>query len=189
MRDIRVASVQFEHAAGDKAANLRARSTRFAEDAAAQGAEIVVCPELPSPGFWFLRKLSRDELAALAEPVPDGLTSTSICLRFRRGWGSPWAWASLESGRERLDVQHLCGRDAGRRDQAPHRKIHAFESHYMTPGSEYHGFRHAARVPRRRADLLRLQHHRERPHHRADGRRYPPCPAPDRRRDIQGPAT
>ena len=48
MRDIRVASVQFEHAAGDKAANL-AKVDSFVEKAAAQKAEIVVFPVPPLP--------------------------------------------------------------------------------------------------------------------------------------------
>jgi len=44
MRDVRVASVQMESAAGDKEANFR-KVARFAEEAAARGVEIVLCPE------------------------------------------------------------------------------------------------------------------------------------------------
>jgi N-carbamoylputrescine amidase len=44
MNNIRVAAVQFEHAAGDKQANLE-KVTRFSELAAGRGAEIVVFPE------------------------------------------------------------------------------------------------------------------------------------------------
>src|SRR2546423_9389551 len=71
MRNIRVAAVQFQHAPGDKAANL-ATIERFVVSAAAQRVEIIAFPECCISGYWHLRKLSRDELTALAEPVPDG---------------------------------------------------------------------------------------------------------------------
>src|SRR5262245_50556083 len=71
MRNIRVAAVQFQHAAGDKAANL-ATVERFARTAAAREVEIIVFPECCLSGYWHLRKLTRDQLVALAEPVPGG---------------------------------------------------------------------------------------------------------------------
>ncbi len=71
MRDVRVASVQMESAAGDKEANLR-KVARFTEEAAARGAEVVVCPECCLTGYWFLRRLTVPQLEALAEPVPEG---------------------------------------------------------------------------------------------------------------------
>src|SRR3989441_3492604 len=71
MRNIRVAAVQFQHAPGEKAANL-ATIERFVASAAAQQVEIIAFPECCISGYWHLRKLSRDELTALAEPVPLG---------------------------------------------------------------------------------------------------------------------
>ena len=77
MKDSRVASVQFEHLPGDKAANL-AKVHHYAAEAAKQGAELVVCPEMCVTGYWFLRDLSRDELDALAEPIPAGPTTQEL---------------------------------------------------------------------------------------------------------------
>jgi len=82
MRDIRVASVQFEHKAGDKKYNLD-RVRDFVGKAANAGAEIVVFPEMCLAGYWHVRKLSRDQVAALAEPVPDG-PSTQELLKLSR---------------------------------------------------------------------------------------------------------
>ena len=65
MRDVRVASVQMESAAGDKEANLR-KVARFTEEAASRGAEVVVCPECCLTGYWFLRRLTLPQLEALA---------------------------------------------------------------------------------------------------------------------------
>jgi predicted amidohydrolase len=71
MRDIRVATVQFQHAAGDKAYNL-GRVRHFVADAAGSGVEIIAFPEMCLTGYWHVRKLSREDFEALAEPVPDG---------------------------------------------------------------------------------------------------------------------
>src|SRR5918998_1044531 len=71
MRDIRVATVQFQHAPGDQSYNL-ARVRHFVTEGARQGVEIIAFPEMCLTGFWHVRKLSRDAVEALAEPVPDG---------------------------------------------------------------------------------------------------------------------
>ena len=71
MRDIRVAAAQFEHRNNDKAYNLS--PDRRADPAGGRkGAEIVSFHECSISGYTFLQHLSRDELAALAEPVPGG---------------------------------------------------------------------------------------------------------------------
>ena len=51
MQNIRVASVQFEHAAGDKAANFE-KIRYFVAEAARQGASIVAFPECCITGYW-----------------------------------------------------------------------------------------------------------------------------------------
>ena len=70
-RTLRVATVQFESLAGDKEANFRKIET-FVQQAAAQGVQLVVFPECCVTGYWFIRNLSVGQLAALAEPIPDG---------------------------------------------------------------------------------------------------------------------
>ena len=59
MRNIRVASVQFESAPGDKQANL-AKIRQFVERAARERVEIIVFPECCITGYWFLRNLGRE---------------------------------------------------------------------------------------------------------------------------------
>ena len=134
MRNIRVASVQFEHAAGDKAANL-AKIVRFAGEAAARKVEILAFPECCVTGYWFLRNLSRADLLALAEPVPDG-PSTRALLGLSRQHGM-----TIGAGLVELDEAGLMHNTyvvampdgAWRR----HRKIHAFEHDHIVPGSEF----------------------------------------------------
>ena len=64
MKDIRVASVQFEHAAGDKEGNF-AKVVKFVEQAAEQKVDMAAFPECCITGYWTLRDLSREELDAL----------------------------------------------------------------------------------------------------------------------------
>jgi predicted amidohydrolase len=73
MRDIRVATGQFEHRDRDKAYNL-SRIHELTRRAVDQGAEIVSFHECSTCGYTFLQRLSWDDLAEIAEPVPDGPT-------------------------------------------------------------------------------------------------------------------
>jgi N-carbamoylputrescine amidase len=68
---LRIACVQMEPRIGEKAANV-ARSVAFIEEAARQGAELVVLPELANTGYVFE---SLEEATGLSEPVPDGETT------------------------------------------------------------------------------------------------------------------
>ncbi len=80
MRDIRVATVQFQHAAGDKAYNF-GRIRHFvtaAARAARARVEMIAFPEMCLTGYWHVRKLSRAAFEALAEPVPDGPSTRDL---------------------------------------------------------------------------------------------------------------
>src|SRR5687767_13130039 len=70
-RQIRVASVQIESRPADKEANFRKIET-FTAQAAVQGVRLIVFPECCITGYWFIRNLSVSQLAALAEPIPNG---------------------------------------------------------------------------------------------------------------------
>ncbi|WP_237168466.1 nitrilase family protein [Paracoccus shandongensis] len=65
---VTVACLQFEPQFGAVDANL-AEITRLASEAAAQGARILVLPELADTGYVFE---SHDEVERLAAPIPDG---------------------------------------------------------------------------------------------------------------------
>ena len=73
MRDITVASVQFQHQPGNKTANL-AIMEKFVLQAAEQKVEILAFPECCVPGYWHLRDFDREQLLPLAEKIPAGPT-------------------------------------------------------------------------------------------------------------------
>lgn len=134
MQNLRVAAVQFEHAPGDKRVNLR-KVDAFTEQAAAQGVELIAFPECCITGYWFLRNLSRSQLADLAEPVPAGpSTQHLLALASRHGIT---VGAGLVEGDEqgRLYNTYVIAMPNGQCRR--HRKIQAFESEHITPGSEF----------------------------------------------------
>jgi predicted amidohydrolase len=76
-RTLRVAAVQFESLPGDKHANFR-KIEAFVERAAAQGVRLIIFPECCLTGYWFIRNLSVEQLAALSEPVPEGASTRRL---------------------------------------------------------------------------------------------------------------
>jgi predicted amidohydrolase len=77
MRDIRIATAQFEHRDGDKSYNL-GRIRSLANQAAVLGAELIAFHECCVTGYTFLQRLAREELVALSEPVPDGRSVAAL---------------------------------------------------------------------------------------------------------------
>jgi predicted amidohydrolase len=133
-RRIRVASVQMEHAAGDKEANF-AKIERFAEQAAAQNVQLVVFPECCVCGYWFLRKLSTPQLDELAEPIPEGPSTRRLSALARR-YGITIGAGWIES--TDMDVFHnsyvVALADGSIR---VHRKLQAFEHPAVRSGAAY----------------------------------------------------
>lgn len=131
---LRAASVQFQHAAGDKSANL-ARIRSFVAQAAEKSVELIAFPEMCITGYWHLRKLSRDELEALAEPVPDG-ASTAEIISLAREYGMTIGAGLIERGGDgALYNSYVVATADGR--TACHRKLHAFVSPYLASGDRY----------------------------------------------------
>ena len=134
MRDIRVAAVQFQHAPGDKTYNL-GRVRHYVEEAARSGAEIICFPEMCLTGYWHVRKLSRAEVEALAEPVPDG-PSTQSLLDLARAHEMTIGAGLIERA---ADGQLYNGFVVAMPDGkwVCHRKLHEFVSEYLSNGDSY----------------------------------------------------
>ncbi len=134
MRNVRVAAVQFQHAPGDKAANL-ATIERFARQAAERRVEIVVFPECCISGYWHLRKLSREELTDLAEPVPAGPAAQRLLALSRQHGISIGAGLVERDDGGRLYNSFVVAMPDGQ--LACHRKLHVFVSEFLAPGDRY----------------------------------------------------
>lgn len=133
-RRLRVASVQMESLPGDKEANF-AKVERYVAEAAAQGVRLVVFPECCLTGYWFIRNLTDAQLAALAEPVPDGPSVRRLAVlakRHRISVGAGLVEAGSDGAYYNTYVVALPDGTLHR-----HRKLHAFEHPRIQCGSEY----------------------------------------------------
>ena len=134
MRDIRVATVQFQHAPGDRTYNLD-RVRHFVAEGARSGVEIIAFPEMCLTGYWHVRKLSRDAFVALAEPVPDGPCSQEL-LRLARENRMTIGAGLVERGNDgRIYNSYVVAMPDGA--SAVHRKLHVFEHPDISAGDGY----------------------------------------------------
>ena len=134
MRDIRVAAVQFQHKAGDKEYNL-GRVRHFVGEAAKSKVEIILFPEMCLTGYWHVRKLSRDQVAALAEPVPDG-RSTQELLRLSSQHHMTICAGLIEQADDgKFYNASIVAMPDGR--WARHRKMHEFVSEHISDGDQF----------------------------------------------------
>ena len=133
MKNVRVAAVQLEPVPRDKRTNLD-KVRRFVEAAARERVAIVSFPECCITGYWFLRRISRDEMSALAEPVFDGPSSkelASLSREFRMTVGA----GLVEGEGDKFYNTYVVAMPDGQLRR--HRKIHAFEGVFMSSGSEF----------------------------------------------------
>ena len=134
MKTIRVASVQFEHTAGDKKANL-SQIADFVKQAAGQGVELIVFPECCITGYLFLRKLNREQLLALAEPVFDGPSSQALMALAKEYDMTIGAGLVEIAEDEKMYNTYVVAMPNGEFQR--HRKIHCFISEHLSSGSEF----------------------------------------------------
>jgi predicted amidohydrolase len=118
----------------DKEANFRTLE-RFVRQAAAAGARLVVFPECCVSGYWFIRNLAPDALAALAEPIPDGQSTErllALAQRYQVSLGAGWVETGVDGQFHNSYVVALPDGSFHR-----HRKLHAFEHSLIRSGSEF----------------------------------------------------
>jgi len=142
MDNVRAAAVQFESIQADKPANLET-IRRFAARAAERGVQLLVFPECCVTGYWFLRKLSREQLGQLAEPV-NGPSSAAL-LELASRYGMTIGAGFVEADEDRFYNTYVVAMpDCGMRR---HRKLHSIENDHIASGNEFtvfdtpHGFR------------------------------------------------
>lgn len=133
MQDLTIATAQFESRNGDKTYNLSVIE-KLSRKAAERGAQAVSFHELCITSYGFLRKLSRQQLAELAEEVPQGesmLELTNIARRYK----ITLLAGLLEKEEDHFYNTYVCVNEHGM--LAKFRKLHPFISPYLSPGNEY----------------------------------------------------
>src|SRR5881227_189735 len=134
MKNIRAASVQFQHSPGDKQSNLN-KVRAFVEEAATRRVELIAFPEMCVTGYWHVRNLSREAVEWLAEPVPSGPTTLALLSLSAEHAMTIGAGLIERAADGSLYNAYVVAMPDGR--TACHRKLHAFEGPYMKSGDQY----------------------------------------------------
>jgi len=134
MRDIRIAAAQFENRDNDKAYNL-SRIRELTRRAVDQGAEIVSFHEVCIPGYSWVQPLSKQELLAVAEPVPDG-PSTQELIAVAREF-SVVVMAGLLERDEAGSIYNSYVTVSPDGFLTRFHKLHPFVNPHLTPGAGY----------------------------------------------------
>ena len=142
MNPIRIAAAQFEGTNGDKQRNLDVMESLVGK-AVTLDAQVVSFHEVCIPNYTFMRRLSKDELLELAEPVPEG-PSVGRLMAMSKAHGVAILAGLLEVDGDRLYNTYVCV--DGDAFVARHRKIHAFINPHISCGNEFatfdlHGWR------------------------------------------------
>lgn len=134
MEPLKIATAQFEHKSGDKDYNLSIIESLSAQ-AAAEGARVVAFHECSVSGYTFARHLSREQMLALAEPVPEGASMkrlTAIAAKYNIAL---LAGLFERDAEERLFKTYVCVDGNGL--VAKYHKLHPFINPHLTPGDRY----------------------------------------------------
>lgn len=136
MRDLKIASCQFEHRDGDKGYNLSVVK-RLAEQAVFQGAEVVAFHECCLTGYAYLQDLSREQFEEMAEQVPEGRCCLELCSIATKCRAPVLAGLiELDPATGKMYNTYVCATpDHG--IVARHRKLHAFINPHISCGESF----------------------------------------------------
>lgn len=132
MNLFRSAVVQFEAVPDQPAANL-ATFERLARQAVADGAKLVVFPEMCLLGYWHLRRHTAERLHELASPADGPLVDRVLALAEELDAGIGVGF--LEDADGKLFNSYAVCLPTGA--VHVHRKLHAFEHEAIASGSSY----------------------------------------------------
>lgn len=134
MENIKIATAQFENRSGDKTYNLSVIKQLTAK-AAAQGAQVIAFHECSVTGYSYARKLSRDQMIEIAEPIPDGPSIMKL-IELSNEYDIVILAGLFEKGENsNLFKAQVCVDKNGL--VAKHRKLHPFINPNLTPGNSY----------------------------------------------------
>ncbi len=140
---MKVATAQFENRSGDKQYNLSVID-QLAGKAAGEGATAIAFHECAITGYSFARNLSREQLLAIAEPLPEGESIRALQEIAGRHHITLLAGLFERDEQGRIFKAYVCVNETGM--LAKHRKLHPFINPAILPGDQYtvfdlHGWR------------------------------------------------
>ena len=134
MNNLKISTAQFEHCSSDKTYNLSIID-QLTGQAANEGADMVAFHECSVTGYTFARRLSKEHMLELAEPIPDGKSIESLIRIARKHDIAVLAGLFEKDENDNLFKAYVCVDRNGL--VAKHRKLHPFINPYLTPGNSY----------------------------------------------------
>jgi predicted amidohydrolase len=134
MDPIKIATAQFENKSGDKDYNLSVID-RLSKQAAKDGAHAVAFHECSITGYTFARRLSREQMLELAEPIPEGKSIDTLISIAKRNNIAILAGLFEKDNDNNLFKAYVCVDGSGLK--AKFRKLHPFINPYLIPGDQY----------------------------------------------------
>jgi predicted amidohydrolase len=134
MRNIKIATAQFENKSGDKEYNLSVIN-RLSKKAAADGADAIAFHECSITGYSFARKLSLDQMIELSEHIPEGNSIHRLQEISEKNKITVLAGLFEKDDLDDIYKAYVCVDKTGL--LAKHRKLHPFVNKNIKPGNEY----------------------------------------------------
>ena len=134
MKQLKIATAQFENKSGDKEYNLTVIE-KLSAQAASEGAKVVAFHECSITGYTFARHLSKDQMLDIAELIPSG-ESIKRLTQIAKKYDIAILAGLFEKDREdKLYKAYVCVDKIG--VVAKYRKLHPFINPHLTPGDQY----------------------------------------------------
>jgi len=134
MKNIKIATAQFENKSADKEYNLRVIK-KLSAKAAEQEAHVVAFHECSVTGYTFARHLTRDELLDVSEVIPKGESVEQLISIAKENNIIVLAGLFEKDKNDKIYKAYVCV--SGNGLIAKYRKLHPFINPHITPGNEY----------------------------------------------------
>ncbi len=134
MKNIKIATAQFENRSGDKNYNLSVID-RLSKKAAEAGADAIAFHECSITGYSYARKLSRDQMLDICESIPDGESIRRLQSIAEKNKITLLAGLFEKDSKDDIYKAYVCVNETG--VIAKHRKLHPFVNKYILQGNKY----------------------------------------------------
>jgi predicted amidohydrolase len=134
MKNIKIATAQFENRSGDKNYNLSVID-RLSKKAAEAGADAIAFHECSITGYSYARKLSRDQMLDICESIPDGESILRLQSIAAKNKITLLAGLFEKDSKDDIYKAYVCVDKTGL--VAKHRKLHPFVNKYILQGNSY----------------------------------------------------
>ncbi|WP_423148985.1 nitrilase family protein [Rubrolithibacter danxiaensis] len=134
MKNIKIATAQFENKSGDKAYNLQVID-QLSEKAVKEGAQVIAFHECSVTGYTFARHLSKEQMLDIAEYIPDGDSVAKLTAIAKKNNIAVLAGLFEKDKEDKLYKAYVCVDKNGL--VAKYRKLHPFINPHLTPGDQY----------------------------------------------------